>query len=507
MYTKINYLTIIFCLNIFPLFAQPTISLPHSRRWKLIWADEFDGKQNTTGRTCPNEHFLVLPQDGYGDVPHPLSPTLSVSPTLQNLDKCTWGIWDFDGTQNGEKINHYSPSMVDVKNGSLHLNCEHNPAGKDKNSYLTSGIQTKPAMKNKTCNCCDAAKTKVDSLIEEFEGFDFEFGRLELRVRLPANVPGAMAAGWTLPCGKDLWWPNAGEIDIFEYWYKPIVQNRYIQCTYHLGAHSNTSSAPAKHVYKGFRYYPNDIRLFNTLADDFHIIAAEWSPKELRFYVDNNLLGVLHEGELFYHEKHRDCFKMDIPPSNSVMSSAYKFYFILSSTMSLSYGLSDGQKEKSLTEFDYVRLYREAGENEYGVESTLSAACAFPCEGIGEFTGYDCFLGQAPKGYFADIRGKELFFVKGKTKILVSSIPEGRKASIRKNAFYLSPICSSTMGLKNCGEPCPDGGVYDPLTGYCKLSEEKSYPSPCESTPDFQKYWKPRIESTPTSFKKTRTCK
>lgn len=124
---------------------------------------------------------------------------------------------------------------------------------------------------------------------------DFLYGRFEVRAKLPAGK-GSWPAIWMLPsdpfrysttceAGED-WqgsstcdaWPNSGEIDIMEH---VGYQMNHIHGTVH-----NEAYYWAKWEQRKGRI------IVDGVADDFHVYALEWTPDEIRAYVDDTLYFV-----------------------------------------------------------------------------------------------------------------------------------------------------------------------------------------------------------------------
>ncbi len=103
--------------------------------------------------------------------------------------------------------------------------------------------------------------------------FDFKYGRIEARAKVPASV-GTWPAIWMLGSNiKQSGWPACGEIDIMEH--RGMEPNK-IFGTLHYPGHSG-GNADGKTI---------DIPGATT---SFHQYAVEWDVKEIRIYADNVL--------------------------------------------------------------------------------------------------------------------------------------------------------------------------------------------------------------------------
>jgi beta-glucanase (GH16 family) len=102
------------------------------------------------------------------------------------------------------------------------------------------------------------------------------YGRIEARVKLPFGQ-GIWPAFWMLGANiAEVGWPACGEIDIMEnIGREPSV----IHGSLHGPGYSGGS--PLTGIYT--------LPPGQKFADDFHILAVEWEPAAIRFFVDDNL--------------------------------------------------------------------------------------------------------------------------------------------------------------------------------------------------------------------------
>ncbi len=153
--------------------------------------------------------------------------------------------------------------------------------------------------------------------------FSFKYGKVEVRAKLSTGV-GTWPAIWML--GNNIstaGWPACGEIDIMEH--KGSEPNK-IYSTLHYPHHF------------GDKGDGNTINILN--ADTkFHIYTAEWSEKEIKFYVDDVL------------------FKTFVNTSTSPFHQ--NFYIILNLAMGGNFaGPVDPAITNATMEVDYVRVYQ-----------------------------------------------------------------------------------------------------------------------------------------------------
>ncbi len=106
----------------------------------------------------------------------------------------------------------------------------------------------------------------------------FQYGRIEARMKLPTGK-GIWPAFWML--GEDMprvGWPRAGEIDIME----NIGDPHTIHGTVHGPGYSGAGGV-------GRAYTARD----KALDQDFHVYAVEWTPGEIRWYLDDVLFNTI----------------------------------------------------------------------------------------------------------------------------------------------------------------------------------------------------------------------
>lgn len=161
------------------------------------------------------------------------------------------------------------------------------------------------------------------------------YGRFEARIKIPYGQ-GMWPAFWLL--GSDIstkGWPTCGEIDIMEnIGREPSI----VHGTIHGPGYSG-----GKGIGSPFSF--PDSRKF---ADDFHVYAVEWSPKEIKFFVDDNLYATRTPA--------------DLPPGTKWVYD-HPFFILLNLAVG---GKWPGNPDAS-TVFpqqmlvDYVRVYQRSG--------------------------------------------------------------------------------------------------------------------------------------------------
>jgi beta-glucanase (GH16 family) len=186
----------------------------------LIWNDEFNGPDGS--RPDPAKWVVVTNDSGYGN----------------------------------NELEYYTdhPANVHEQNGSLVITARREPlVGSDgqKRSYTSGRIESRGR-------------------------FEFKFGRVEARIKLPKDQ-GIWPAFWMLGSDIDrIGWPACGEIDIME---NVGFEPSRVHGSLHGPGYSGGN--PLTGVYT----LPDQGRF----SDDYHVFAVEWEPRAIRFYVDDVL--------------------------------------------------------------------------------------------------------------------------------------------------------------------------------------------------------------------------
>ncbi len=154
--------------------------------------------------------------------------------------------------------------------------------------------------------------------------FDFTYGKVEIRAKVPSGVNGIWPATWMLGSNiTTVGWPACGEIDIMEYLTRD-PENMY--ATFHY---------PEKH---GGNADGNKLKIENPTSQ-FHLFTLEWSAEILKISVDGKLIHSLVN-------------KQSLPFNN-------KFFIILNMALGGNFGGTlDPAFEKATLEVDYVRVYQ-----------------------------------------------------------------------------------------------------------------------------------------------------
>jgi beta-glucanase (GH16 family) len=211
--------------------AVPEAAEPPAPGWKLVWSDEFDGKE------------LDLTKWGFD----------TGNGFYANDAKVWIGGWGND------ELQYYTsrPANVAVKDGMLHIRAR-------KEAY-------------KGCAYTSARlKTRKNDGTALFAK---KYGRFEFRAKLPTGK-GLWPALWLLPVKEKYGgWAASGEIDVME---ARGQEPGKVLGTLHFGSRwpGNTESSKT--------YVLPDK---GSIAE-FHVYALEWEPGEIRWYVDDQRYSV-----------------------------------------------------------------------------------------------------------------------------------------------------------------------------------------------------------------------
>ncbi len=121
----------------------------------------------------------------------------------------------------------------------------------------------------------------------------FRYGRFEARIKMPTGR-GLWPAFWLLGANfPSVGWPRSGEIDIMEYrGQEPSI----VHGSMHGPGYSGGAALTRKYTLSGGRF-----------DDDFHVFRVDWTPRDVRFYVDDALYHLVAKGDqpgawVFDHE-------------------------------------------------------------------------------------------------------------------------------------------------------------------------------------------------------------
>ena len=205
------------------------------------------------------------------------------------------------------------------------------------NSFIEDGFLNIVAIKEQFT---DQGETKDYTSARLNSKFAFTYGRVDVRAKLPFG-DGTWPAIWTL--GKNIneagayWetqgfgqvsWPACGELDIMEH-----------------GLHAVNEVSVAIHNPSSFgATIYTATKMLNDVANDFHVYSMNWSPDEVAFMVDD---------EVIYRYNPAD-------KNPNTWPFAADQYLILNIAMGGISGTIDPNFVQSNMVIDYVRVYQNA---------------------------------------------------------------------------------------------------------------------------------------------------
>jgi len=137
------------------------------------------------------------------------------------------------------------------------------------NAYVDNGMLTITAL--------DDGGSYTSARITTQNKFDFKYGRIAARIKLPYGQ-GLWPAFWMLGANfNDVGWPRCGEIDIME-----MVGGENGDNTCHATCHWWNDSNETKADFGESYTLPSGI-----FADDFHVFSVEWDSQQIRAFVDD----------------------------------------------------------------------------------------------------------------------------------------------------------------------------------------------------------------------------
>ena len=153
--------------------------------------------------------------------------------------------------------------------------------------------------------------------------FDFKYGKVEVRAKVPGGV-GTWAAAWALGSkSTTVGWPACGEIDIME----------------HLGREINKVYGTLHYPGRSGGNADGNTKMIQNATTEFHVYSTEWSASSIKILVDG----------LLVHE---------VPNSNAIPFN-HNFFLIVNLAMGGNFGGAiDPAVNGGTLEVDYIRVYQ-----------------------------------------------------------------------------------------------------------------------------------------------------
>ncbi len=225
--------------------------------------------------------------------------------------------WTFETGGKGfgnQELEYYTRQNAEIRNGNLVITAR-------KENYTGPDHVT---------------REYTSARLNTFKKFAQAYGRLEARIKIPYGQ-GMWPAFWML--GDDIskiGWPGCGEIDIMEnIGREPSI----IHGTIHGPEYSGAKGIGSPFAFPDHRRF----------ANDYHVYAVEWSPKEIKFYVDDNRYATRTPANL--------------PPGTKWVYD-HPFFIILNLAVGGSWPGNPDATTSLPQEMlvDYVRVYKRSGD-------------------------------------------------------------------------------------------------------------------------------------------------
>ncbi len=274
-----------------PTYSETEITLPiELDQWQELTFDFLNGNyENAIGslpepiaRTDFNRIVIQVNGAGNNDLVRAYIDDFAYDGEVvlpSNNSIYTELVWSDEFDQDGpvNNLNWHHQTQLPTPNGWFNGELQHY-TDRVENSYAEEGFLHISAIEE---TFSDQGLTLNYTSARLNSKFAFTYGRVEVRARLPFGS-GTWPAIWTL--GKNIiepgnffteefgevFWPACGEIDIMEHW----------------GTNQNYISA-ALHTPSSFGATENNGGLIlPDVSNTFHVYSMEWSPEEIRFFVD-----------------------------------------------------------------------------------------------------------------------------------------------------------------------------------------------------------------------------
>jgi len=140
-------------------------------------------------------------------------------------------------------------------------------------------------------------KNYTSARINTQDKFEFIYGRVEMRAKLP-NWEGMWPAFWLLGANIDeIGWPNCGELDILEHgdYVKDSTSNDpgLISSAVHYGPQDysrQTTNVPGKIFFDtGQERFIRSEKIIEKPFEEYHTYSMQWSTDKIQFFIDEEL--------------------------------------------------------------------------------------------------------------------------------------------------------------------------------------------------------------------------
>lgn len=241
-------------------------------------------------------------------------------------DPAKWGYEE--GFVRNREVQWYQPQNAVCRDGVLVLTAR--PESRPNPTY-------EAASKHWGCQRKDI--TLTSGSVTTHGKFDFLYGRMEVRARIPA-ARGSWPAIWLHGDGRP--WPECGEIDVMEFYERSGVRSILANACW--GSAKEGVSEWDTEVVPFTHFTAKD----SLWATQFHLWRMDWDKDFIRLYLDDELLNEIDLSGTCNGGKPDGFNPMRTP-----------MYIILNLAMGSSGGKIDEAALPMRYEIDYVRVYQK----------------------------------------------------------------------------------------------------------------------------------------------------
>ncbi|MBC7692122.1 MAG: family 16 glycosylhydrolase [Methylotenera sp.] len=360
---------------------------PPTLKWKMTWNDEFNGPQPGDDPSC----FETTPQCLYRENTAPLDCPESSWNGLRDLNKCNWAVYHLFnslGNRDGAPINAFNAHQLIVRDGELVLKSQsvgsdHSDCGRT--VEVIHDDPRNPVTKYRTMDCpfiSGGLESRAWGQIPDelkgygkpkilvtgkkgaqgiLPGFRQKYGRFEIRAKLSTG-PGSWPAYQLQPQDKD--GPADLQNTIISLMDARATNSCEISSGLEFALEGTGKEARKRFIYAATsRDYPEHGK--KSFYEEFHVYALEWEPLELRFYVDQHLIGVIHDGAKG---------RISLLKRNTLQVPSQAFYLTLTSAVGSFFDIPGRGKPQpdhftpQTHHIDYVRVYQACEADEAGCQ-------------------------------------------------------------------------------------------------------------------------------------------
>ncbi len=299
-----------------------------------VWSFFDEELSNYSYKTIEIE-IVNAPGEGTDAIDPSLIDTSEEATVYSGFELAWSDEFNYEGSPAEEKWHH---QIIPIFGGGWANNEKQHYTARLDNSFVSNGT-LKIVAKRENYSYQGSQKAYTSARLNS--KFDFQYGRIDVRAKLPASE-GTWPAIWTLGSNigekgnyfgtefGNVGWPECGEIDIVE---QRGGNKEELLGTFHWldrGSNQNASYGLTKTT--------ANLKI-SDVTEDFHIYSMVWSASKITLYVDGNVLSELAIGSVgLFDNPH---------------------YLLLNLAMGGTLGGNiPNSFEQDTLEIDYVRYYR-----------------------------------------------------------------------------------------------------------------------------------------------------